>query len=135
MAKVVKYMDKTDKKKQAWLTKRNITIAIVIVLLLGAITITTTTLLVPARSKETFCTVVSENKSQLMSANTSLKVKLDIYKKLERVAPGDLANDLQRIVNAYQSSIDKPEGSFGAGLGIVGEIDRLNDYIKSNCTE
>lgn len=122
-------------KKKAWQSKRNISVAIVIVLLLAAVTISTTTLLVPARSKEAFCTVVAENKSQLMSSNTSLKTKLDIYKKLERVAPGDLANDLQRIVSAYQSSIDKPESSLGAGLGIVGEIDRLNDYIKSNCTE
>lgn len=118
-----------------WLKGRKLIVLIVAALLLVSVTIITFVTVVPPRSKEAFCSVMAENKSQLVSSDISLQKRLDIYKKLERVAPDDIADDMQRIVKAYQSAVDKPESGMAAELGIIGEINRLNEYKNTDCAE
>jgi hypothetical protein len=141
MMKKMKNTLMTDIKKAAMRNKyiahamlfankhRLITMAIgLILVIIIAIAIT------PTRSKESFCRVLNENKKQLLSDSSQQK-RLEIFKSLERVAPSEMAQDMQQIVKGYQTAFDKPENAIAAEFGIMGETNRFNAYMNKECSE
>lgn len=130
--------DKRRKQVQStreWLRRHKIMASVVGVLLVLVIIISTSMAVTPVRSKVAFCQLIEKNKSQLVSLDVSYQEKLDIYKKLEQVAPEDRRDDMQRIVGGYQSIVNSPETAMATEFGIMGEMRRFNDYMNNDCTE
>lgn len=104
-----------------------------VIAVLCLFTVTYTLISTPERSVAAFCKVAKENKNSLM-AGASNEQSLDVYRKLEPVAPNEIRSDIVTIKKGYEVITSDPSKAFDAGLGMSTSEQRRTDYINKNCT-
>lgn len=134
MSESTNHSSTTPQNGWKWAKKHMVWVGVVAIVLILTISYTTFSTLMPVRSVANFCKAYTENKSVLVNGNSNYQTIVDAYSKLESVAPSDIEPDVKRIKNGYQTAIDDPSKTLGVGFGIMGEINRLNDYKTKNCS-
>lgn len=126
--------NQNDTHNKQYLTKRNIMLLAVTMLVLAVIIIAAFSFMRPERSVASFCSVAKEEKSTLMG-DVGYDKRLEAYKKLEAVSPDDIQSDITTIRKGYESIVQNPSNTISAGLGMSGAENRRTDYITKNCTD
>jgi type 1 glutamine amidotransferase len=116
------------------LTKRNISLLVIVAFMIVAIIIAAFISMQPERSVASFCRVAKEQKVALTS-NVSYDKQVEAYKKLEAVSPDDIRSDITAIRKAYEQIVQNPSNTISAGLGVAGAENRRTDYIAKNCKD
>lgn len=114
--------------------KKSIIFALIIIAAAILLTVTYSIITQPERSVANFCKVAKENKASLLSGANN-EQSLDVYKKLEVVAPSDIRPDITTIRKGYEAIVQDPSNTINAGLGMSASESRRTDYINKNCTD
>lgn len=88
----------------------------------------------PERSVENFCQVVREEKTALIG-NVNEEKRLEVYKRLEAVAPEEIRPDITTIRKGYETVVTNPAAIWTAGFGMMGAEGRRTEYIQKNCPD
>lgn len=68
------------------------------------------------------------------SRRASRSGELRVYfERLDAVAPSEIADDLDTIVDAYEAADESLGGGLFAALGAMPALERINDYAVANC--
>lgn len=114
--------------------KKSIIFGLIVIAALLLLTVIYSITTQPERSIANFCKVAKENKSSLLSGANN-EQSLDVYKKLEAVAPNDIRPDITTIRKGYETIVQDPSTTISAGLGMSASESRRTDYINKNCTD
>lgn len=119
-----------DRKKIPFrLSKRNLSVVIVVIILCISIVFLLTR---TDRSIISFCRVAKEEKS-ILTGDVDYQKRLDSYRKLEAVSPDTIQSDITTIRKGYEVIVQDPSKALGAGFGMIAAENRRTAYIKENC--
>lgn len=100
----------------------------------------------PERSAESFCRVLSEEKSRLATFPgdtypsgvfneelSNAQEFADSFAKLEKVAPEEIRTDVSTIKSLYAKIHADPSQAIAVGLSGIDPEDNVEDWIENNC--